>query len=481
MTKSAQRRQKKVDNTFLKIQFLTKLKILSIIKLSTKLLLIFWSFLLRLELMLGVRYLKAKKKFSFVSIITVICILGILVGDMVMITVLSVMNGFQDDIRDKILGMRAHINISAYGDQPLLNYEYVVDNIKDNKEITSIYPYIVLPSIMRTYTFTTLITVRSFEDDIFTKDRDFIKYFKFIEGDNKNLGTNDALIGSEMADDYALSVGDTIDIVSASGSFEKGFRPQKTTFTIKGIYKTGYYEYDSKMVIVPLKTAQAMMGYEGGVTGVAVKIKNFFDADKVAKNIDLSLKQFYNVMPWMLFDRNFFQALHTEKLMLGLILSFIILIAALNIASSQIIFVKDKRRDIAIIKTLGLRPSNVAKVFFLEGAIIGGVGTILGVIFGILLASYVNETLEFIRAFLQSIVSIIWFIPAHISPSITVPIVPDFFPPDIYYVSNGLPSIIRFSQVFMVASISFLLSVLFAIIPAYIASKYKPAEVLRYE
>ncbi|WP_297286257.1 ABC transporter permease, partial [uncultured Brachyspira sp.] len=200
--------------------------------------------------MLGVRYLKAKKKFSFVSIITVICILGILVGDMVMITVLSVMNGFQDDIRDKILGMRAHINISAYGDQPLLNYEYVVDNIKDNKEITSIYPYIVLPSIMRTYTFTTLITVRSFEDDIFTKDRDFIKYFNFIEGDNKNLGTNDALIGSEMADDYALSVGDTIDIVSASGSFEKGFRPQKTTFTIKGIYKTGYYEYDSKMVIV---------------------------------------------------------------------------------------------------------------------------------------------------------------------------------------------------------------------------------------
>ena len=292
---------------------------------------------------------------------------------------------------------------------------------------------------------------------------------------------NDALIGSEMAKDYALSVGDTIDIISASGSFDRGFKPQKTTFTIKGIYKTGYYEYDSRMVIVPLSTGQAMVGYDNAVTGVAVKVRNFFDADKVAKKIDTDLKEFYNVMPWMLFDRNFFQALHTEKLMLALILSFIILIAALNIASSQIIFVKDKRRDIAIIKTLGLRPSNVAKVFFLEGAIIGIIGTVLGVIFGILLASYVNEALEGIRIILQVIVNIIWFIPSKLSSAISIPIVPDFFPSDIYYVSGGLPSIIHASQVVMVASISFLLSVLFAIIPAYIASRYKPAEVLRYE
>lgn len=431
--------------------------------------------------MLGIRYLRTKKKFSFVSIITIICVLGILVGDMVMITVLSVMNGFQDDIRDKILGMRAHINISAYSDQPLTDYNYVIDNIVNNEKITSVYPYIVLPCIMRTYNFTTLITVRSFEDDIFARDKDFIKYFNFIEGNNKNMQTNEALIGSEMAKDYALSVGDAIDIVSASGSFDKGFRPQKNTFIIKGIYKTGYYEYDSKMVIVPLITGQNMVGYNNAVTGIAVKVKNFFESDKIAKEIDVSLKEFYNVMPWMLFDRNFFQALHTEKLMLALILSFIILIAALNIASSQIIFVKDKRRDIAIIKTLGLRPSNVAKVFFLEGAIIGFIGTILGVIFGILLANYVNEALEGIRIMLQVIVNIVWFIPSLITQSISAPVIPDFFPEDIYYVSGGLPSIIHASQVIMVAFISFLLSVLFAIIPAYIASRYKPAEVLRYE
>lgn len=431
--------------------------------------------------MLGVRYLSAKRKFSFVSIITIICILGILVGDMVMITVLSVMNGFQEDIRDKILGMRAHINITGYSDSSITDYKYVMDIVKEDREVTSAYPYIVIPAIMRSYGFTTLITVRAFEDNIFSTDEDFIKYFNFIEGTSKFKSTNDALIGSEMAKDYALEIGSEFDIVSAAGTFERGFKPQKTTFTVTGIYKTGYYEYDSRMVIVPMKTAQNMAGFGEGVTGIAVKVKNFFNADKAAADIDKALKGFYNVMPWMMFDRNFFQALQTEKLMLALILSFIILIAALNIASSQIIFVKDKRRDIAIIKTLGLRPANVAQVFFLEGAIIGVIGTILGVIFGILLANYVNETLQAIRIILQFIVNIIWFIPVHINSSVLIPIVPDFFPADIYYVSNGLPSIIHYSQVLMVASISFILSVIFAIIPAYIASRYKPAEVLRYE
>lgn len=431
--------------------------------------------------MLGLRYLSTKKKFSFVSVITIICILGILVGDMVMITVLSVMNGFQEDIRDKILGMRSHINITGYGDYPISDYKYIVDTIDENKEVVSSYPYIVIPAIMRSYGFTTLITVRSFEEDIFERDADFKKYFNFIKGSNTLNKRDNALIGSEMARDYALDIGSTFDIVSASGTFEQGFRPNKETFTVSGIYKTGYYEYDSKMVILPLQTASTMAGYTNAVSGVSVKIKNFFDADKVASSIDKSLKEFYNVMPWMLFDRNFFQALHTEKLMLSLILSFIILIAALNIASSQIIFVKDKRRDIAIIKTLGLRPSGVSKVFFLEGAIIGTIGTVLGVIAGIFLAQNVNETLDFLRSGLQIIVNILWFLPKLFNSALLTPIIPDFFPADIYYVSGGLPSIINYSQVIMVALISFSLSVIFAIIPAYIASRYKPAEVLRYE
>lgn len=438
--------------------------------------------------MLGLRYLRAKKKFSFVSVITVICVLGILIGDMVMITVLSVMNGFQDDIRDKILGMRSHINISGYSDSPVDSYDYIMAVADDNENVESSYPYIMIPSIMRNQNFTTLITTRSFPSYAFEKDKDFVRYFNFLDGTddlsvskNNTNGPHKSLIGSEMALNYLLEIGSVFDIISAAGNFADGFKPKKETFKVSGIYKTGYYEYDSKMVIVPMEVAANMAGYSNAVTGIAVKTKNYIKADEVASKIDTDLDANYSVLPWMTFDRNFFQALHTEKLMLGLILSFIILIAALNIASSQIIFVKDKRRDIAILKTLGLKPFGIAKVFFLEGAIIGSIGTVLGVLFGLLLATYINESLEILRVLLQFAVNILLFLPSLLSSGVTVPIVPEFFPPEIYYVTQGLPSIIDYKQVILVASISFILSVLFAIIPAYMASRYKPAEILRYE
>ena len=430
--------------------------------------------------MLGLRYLTTKKRFSFVSIITIICLIGIIVGNMVMITVLSVVNGFQEDIRDKIIGMRSHIDVSSYSDRPLKRYDYVMAVASSNENILSSYPYISLPAIMRSYGFTTLVNVRSFEDSVFKSDKDFDRYFNFEEGNYSLAKSNNALIGSEMAYIYALGLGSELDIITAAGSFDSGFRPIKKTFTVSGIYKTGYYEYDSKMVIVPLESASIMAGYTNSVTGVSIKTKNFINAQKIATEIDTSLHQFYNVMPWTSFDRNFFQALHTEKLMLTLILSFIILIAALNIASSQIIFVKDKRRDIAILKTLGLKPSRVAKVFFLEGAIIGLVGTILGVIIGLILAYNINETLELLRLLLQFMVNILWFIPKFLF-GFNGPIIPEIFPADIYYLTDGLPSIIKYSQVLLIALISFSLSVIFAIIPASIASRYKPAEVLRYE
>ncbi len=443
---------------------------------------------MKLELMLGLRYLRAKKKFSFVSVITIICILGIFIGDMVMITVLSVMNGFQDDIRDKILGMRSHIDIAGYSDSAVDSYDYIMAVVDDNEDVESSYPYIMIPSIMRSHNFTTLITTRSFPQYAFEKDKDFVKYFNFLEGSNDLSASksdmnspNKALIGSEMAFNYGLKVGSVFDIVSAAGNFQDGFKPKKETFKVSGIYKTGYYEYDSKMVIVPMEVAASMAGYSNAVTGIAVKTKNYIEADEVASKIDEDLGANYSVLSWMSFDRNFFQALHTEKLMLGLILSFIILIAALNIASSQIIFVKDKRRDIAILKTLGLKPFGIAKVFFLEGAIIGLIGTILGVSFGLLLATHINESLEALRMLLQVLVSIIWFIPSLLINGVSIPIVPEFFPADVYYVTKGLPSIINYGQVMFVALISFVLSVLFAIIPAYMASRYKPAEILRYE
>lgn len=437
---------------------------------------------MRLELMLGLRYLMTKRKLSFVSIITFLCILGILVGVMVMITVMSVMNGFQEDIRDKILGMRSHISVSMYGDEPMSDYEAIIELAESGKSVISVYEYINAPAIMRVYTYSTLINMTAVEQDVFSSDQGYQKYFNFESGfADFTSSVSNVLIGSEMAYNYALSVGDTIDIVTASGTFERGFRPANKTLVISGIYKTGYYEYDSKVAIISLELAQELLGYENAVSGVSIKLDDFYKADRVAADLDNVMGGKYSVMPWMLFDRNFFNALKTEKTMLSLILFFIILVASLNIASSQIIFVKDKRRDIAILKTLGMKPSSIAKIFFLEGSIIGLVGTLLGVICGVLLASNVNGVLEAVRSILQALAYVIFYIPSMISSSVVVPYVPEFFPQDIYYVSGGLPTIIYPSQVLLVAIVSFLISVLFAIVPAYIATKYKPALVLRYE
>ncbi len=437
---------------------------------------------MRLELMLGLRYLMTKRKISFVSVITFLCILGILVGTMVMITVLSVMNGFQEDIRDKILGMRSHINVSMYGEEPMYDYDRVIELAESGKSVVSVHEYIAMPAIMRVYTFSTLINVTAINEDVFTIDKDYQEYFQFIEGSaDLSSSVSNVLIGSEMAHNYALKVGDTFGIVTAAGTFERGFRPSNKTLVVSGIYKTGYYEYDSKVIIMSLDLAQEMVGYTNAVSGVSIKLDDFYKADKVADDLNNVVSGMYNVMPWMLYDRNFFSALKTEKTMLALILFFIILVASLNIASTQIIFVKDKRRDIAILKTLGMKPASIAKIFFLEGSIIGLIGTLLGVILGIILALNVNGALEVVRAILQFFAYVIFFIPSKIFSGVVIPYVPEFFPQDIYYVSGGLPSIIYPSQVFMVAFVSFALSVLFAIVPAYVATKYKPAFVLRYE
>ncbi len=437
---------------------------------------------MRLELMLGLRYLMTKRKLSFVSIITFLCVLGILVGVMVMITVLSVMNGFQEDIRDKILGMRSHISVSMHGEEPMLDYERVIELAESGISVVGVHEYITMPAIMRVYTFSSLINVSAVREEVFTSDKDYQKYFNFESGSaDLSSSVSNVLIGSEMAYNYALAVGDTIDITTASGTFERGFRPASRTLIISGIYNTGYYEYDSKVVIMSLELAQELLGYENAVSGVSIKLDDFYKADRIAADLDNVTSGKFSVMPWMLFDRNFFNALKTEKTMLSLILFFIILVASLNIASSQIIFVKDKRRDIAILKTLGMRPSSIAKIFFLEGSIIGLVGTVLGVIFGVLLALNVNPVLEVARSIIQFFAYVVFYIPSILFSNINVPYIPEFFPQDIYYVSGGLPSVVYPSQVFFVAVVSLLLSILFAIVPAYIATKYKPALVLRYE
>lgn len=431
--------------------------------------------------MLGRRYLMAKRRLSFVSIITALCIIGITAGISLLIMVISVMNGFEAEVREKILGTRAHINISGHDANGIRNHKMIIDEAKKNKDVVLASSYVTSPAILRTAFIDSLINVRAFDEETFRNDTNMNRYFVFKHGSADLATPNAALIGTEMAVNYALDMNDYIDVITVAGDRALGYRPTMQRLQVKGIYKTGYYEYDSKLVIVPLKTAQAMAGIPDKVSGVAVKVKDYLSADRVAREIDAALKGLYFVTPWMYFERNFFEALKNEKLLMGLALSVIILIASFNIATSQILFVKDKRREIAILKTLGLKPFNVAQVFFLEGTIIGFVGVVIGVTLGLFLATHVKETLVGIQRFMQFFLDIYYFFAHIIVPSMQHPYFPELFPQNVYYLSGGLPSLVIPAQVVTIALVSFGLSVLFAIIPAYIASKYRPANVLRYE
>lgn len=435
---------------------------------------------MRLELSIGGRYLMAKRRVSFVSIITFFCIIGIVTGVTVLITVLSVMNGFQNEVRDKILGTRAHINITGNRMEGLRNFPMIISYTENRDDVTFASAYVDTPAILRTDYLNSLISVRGVEPRMFVEDKAVSNYFKNESGSFAFEKSNYVLIGSEMSSELGLTINDKFVLITSIGRIEKGdMRASSTEVIVKGIYKTGYYEYDSKLVLTRLDLAQSMTGLGSNVSGVAIKLKDYFKADRVAFEIDQELMGMYFVTPWMLFDRNFFSALHNEKLMLGIVLSFIILIASLNIATSQIIFVKDKRREIAILKTMGLKPLNVALVFFLEGAIIGLLGTVAGVCSGVFLATHVNEALAVIHAIMQGFVTGVFFLPSLVF-EISIPSVPEFFPESVYYLDK-LPSIIETPQVVLIAIVSFGLTVIFAVIPAYTASRLRPTEVLRYE
>lgn len=437
---------------------------------------------MRVERDIALRYLVAKRRSSFVSVITVFCVLGIIIGVTILITVLSVMNGFQSGIRDRILETRSHININSLSSSGLRNYRKIMDTAKQNPQVTSVTPMVEMPAILQTGTQNVIVNVLGVPHEMFTNDSYIAGFIKFTTGYKVDMmRRNSAVIGTELAKRYGLSLGDNFSLVTSLGKLSTGnFNAATTIFNVSGIYKTGYYEYDAKLIITPLGAAQRIGGIGDNVSAVGVKIKNYFRADKVAREIDEALNRLYVVNPWMFFDRNLFSALHNEKLILGILLSFIILMAALNIAVTQIVFVKDKRREIAILKTLGLKPFNVAGVFFLEGTFMGAVGTMLGVGFGLLLANNVNESLEALRGVAQFILDVVYFIPTRIFAFIQTPDVPEFFPKSVYYLDK-LPSVIDNEQVLTVALISFFLTVIFAVIPSYMASRIKPAQVLRNE
>ncbi len=420
------------------------------------------------ELFVGLRYLKAKRKQTFISVITFISILGIIVGVTALIVVLSVMTGFEETLKDKILGINANVVVTGLG-RGITDYERVAAEVRKVGGVVGASPFTYNQAMISSGGGVIGAVVRGV--DTKTANEVTVLPKRIKEGTLEGINTpfKEALSGSpnipgivlgkELAMNIGVSVGDTVNVVSPIGTMTPaGPVPRMAAFKVAGIFELGMYEYDSTMAFISLESSQKFFRLGDTVTGIEVKISDIYGAQKTADDISMRLKGPYWIRTWMEMNRNLFSALRLEKVAMFIILTLIILVAAMNIISTLIMVVMEKGKDIAILKSMGATSAGIMKIFMIEGIIIGITGTFLGTVLG--LAAALN---------LEKIVGVIERVFRF-----------KVLPPSVYYIDK-LPSKVEPGVVITIVLISISISFLATLYPSWQASRLDPVEGLRYE
>lgn len=414
------------------------------------------------EFFISLRYLRAKRKQAFISANTFISMAGIFLGVAALIIVLSVMNGFEIELRDKILGINSHIVLMEYSGG-MKNYERVMEELKSVDGVVASTPFIYGQAMLKNEGRATGVVLRGMSTET---SADVINLGKMKEGNidylsgrGNDTGLSGVVIGKELAQNLGLSLFDTVEILLPMGiPTPMGVVPKIKKFSVVGIFDSGSYEYDSSLAFVSLEDGKKFLNMKDEVTGIEIKVNDIFGADRIAKAIEEKLGYPYWARSWMKMNKNLFSALKLERRVMFIILSLIVLVAAFNIITTLIMTVMEKARDIAILKAMGATARGIMKIFMIEGVVIGAIGTALGCITGITVAL----NLEWISRSVEDLFSF------------------KILPEGIYYL-NEIPSQINYGDVVAIVLVAMLISFLAAIYPSWRASKLDPAEALRYE
>jgi len=412
-----------------------------------------------LELFVGLRYIRAKRRNQFISFISFSSMAGIALGVTALITVLSVMNGFVTELRERILGMAAHVTISGY-DGELKDWRNVASQvIATEKRVIGIAPYIRTEGMLSYGQEVSGSIIRGILPEEEPKVSNV--YEKMLQGKITDLtpGSYNIILGKGLARALGVVVGEKVTLVTPQAmTTPAGILPRLKRFTVSGIFEVGHNEYDTAMAFINIEDAAKLFRFKDGVTGIRLKLDDLFKAPWVRQELAKSLPGLYWLSDWTLQHANFFRAVNIEKRMMFFILMLIVAVAAFNIMASLVMVVTDKQADIAILRTLGAKPRTIMYIFLIQGAIIGVIGNVLGAIGGISLALNVETVVPII----ENLFGV------------------DFMPADVYYISD-FPSELHLDDVFQITTVAFLLSILFTIYPAWRASRTQPAEALRYE
>ena len=396
------------------------------------------------ETNIGLRYLRSKRKEAFISFTTWIAVTGIAIGVMALIIVIAVMTGFQNEIRERILGINPHVLVlSLEGD--VKAPEDLVNTIKQVNGVTHAFPFITFQAMVQSGRQLSGVAVKGL-------NAEDIKFMEKLlkEGSISVLEKKgNILIGKELAKHMGLLPGDPFTIMVPFGGYSPmGAMPETVRVKVGGIFETGMYEIDNTLIIMSLKDVEGIMGI--GATGIEVKLKDAYTADETRKEIVKKLGRGYFARTWIEMNKNLFSALKLEKIAMFIILALIIFVASFNIISSLIMTVMEKKKDIAILKAMGAKKKSIMKIFMVEGVTIGVLGALIGSISG-------YGICEIIRRY--KIIKL---------------------PEDIYYISS-LPIKISLFDVALVAFVTMLICILATLYPSYKASKIDPVETLRYE
>ena len=406
-----------------------------------------------LEKEIAFRYLKTRKKDGFLNVISIFSFIGISLGVAVLIIVMSVMNGFRTELINKIVGFNAHVTVKAY--------EMPIDIEKlNNNTLKSISNELIFSNtgeaVVINKDYTKGIVLRGYNNQDFSK-LNIVKKGNFI-GDSKNLIKNYISIGKELSFNLNLKVGDKISIMSSAGiQTIIGNLPKQETFIINSIFDSGLADFDQNIAFINLNTLESFFNFEKKDRNLEIYLKNPSNIE----TIKLKIQEIFNnefVYTWSDMNSSLFSALKVERNVMFIILSLIIIVAAFNIISGLTILVKNKTREIAILKSIGVLNKSITKIFFLVGTIIGTSATLFGVFLGVMFSLYIEN----LRVFLSNVFNI------------------SLFPEEIYFLST-MPSEINPSSIFVISICSIIITILVSIFPAIKASKLDPVKALKYE
>ncbi len=411
-----------------------------------------------LELFIGLRYTRAKRRNHFISFISLASILGIAVGVLVLITVLSVMNGFTKELRDSILGMVSHATISSLDNGGVANWQNTVSTAEAAPHVLGAAPYVEREAMLQHGDRVSGVVIRGVMPEQESKVSEIGK--KMVAGkiDDLKVGGWGIVLGRELAMSLGVEVGDSVIVVAPEfRATPLGAIPRTRRFNVVGIFEAGFQEYDSGLAVMQMEDAERLYQLDGP-TGVRLKLDDMFVAWDVAQDLTDKLGHLYRVQDWRQGHANFFRAIAMEKMVMSIILSLIMAVAVFNLVSALVMLVNDKQADIAILRTLGISPASIMGVFMVQGMLVGVFGILLGVLGGVAL----SLNLAALAKWAEHLFGV------------------EFLSADIYYISE-VPSDLHWNDVGWIALVALVFCLLATLYPAWRAARTHPAEALRYE